>query len=320
MSGDSSHGGRVTSNLGRILTFIAIGFTLVLVGIFIARAMDSRGDTATALFQVSNEPDNILAASRLTNQEFEILKKTQLALLKSNYVLTAAIRPPSVGSLSILAGKADPVEWLKDNLKVEFPENGEVLSISLAGEDLSEDLVQLVDAVAKAYKDEVVNDVRQHRLATRDLVARNLEKLNKDIRRKLEEYLDIAKETGKFISGDGQLLQQIAAKQLDRIEDEIIRLESALATDTSIDDGGKRDAVTKRVKELTERKVSVISEITFAAARNADLEFRDQEVKQLQEIAHDLSIKLQALEIAASTPDNIRQLQQARLAKDSAGF
>ena len=76
---------RATSNLGRVLAFIAVGFTLVLVGIFIARAIDSPGDTATALFQVSNEQSNIFDNSRLTIQEFEILKKTQLALLKSNY-------------------------------------------------------------------------------------------------------------------------------------------------------------------------------------------------------------------------------------------
>jgi hypothetical protein len=320
MGSDVANGGRVSSNLGRVLAFIAIGFTLVLAGIFISRAMDSKGDTATALFQVSNESDSIFGDTRLTNQEFEILKKTQLALLKSNYVLTAAIRPPGIGSLSILAGKEDPVEWLQDNLKVEFPENGEVLSISLTGEDLSEDVVRLVDAVAKAYKDEVINDVRQRRLATRDLVARNLQELNKDIKRKLEEYLDIAKETGKFISGDGQLLQQIAAKQLDRIEDEIIRLESSLATDTSSDGGSKRDAIERRVKQLTERKVNVISEITLAVERSSDLEIREEELKQLQEIAHDLSLKLQSLDIAMSSPDNIRQLQPASLAKDSARF
>ena len=39
---------------------------------------------------------------------FEILKKTQLALLKSNFVLTAAIRKPGIAALPIFAGQAGP--------------------------------------------------------------------------------------------------------------------------------------------------------------------------------------------------------------------
>jgi hypothetical protein len=315
MSGDVLNTGRTTSNLGRVLAFIAVGFTLVLVGIFLARAIDSPGDTATALFQVSTEQSNIFDNSRLTIQEFEILKKTQLALLKSNFVLTAAIRPPGIGSLSVLADKPDPVKWLQDNLAVDFPQNGEILSISLTGDELPEDLVRLVDSVSKAYKDEVINELRQRRLAMRDLLARNLENLNKDVKRKLDEYLDIARETGKFIGGDGELLQQIAAKQLDRIEDEIIRLESSLAVDVRNEDA-KREAIEKRVKQLVEKKVNVISEITLAVARSADLETREEELKQLQEIAHDMSVKLEQLDIDVSSPDQIRQVQPAVLAKD----
>jgi hypothetical protein len=314
MSADVLNSGRATSNLGRVLAFIAIGFTLVLAGIFIARAIDSPGDTATALFEVSNEQSNIFDNSRLTIQEFEILKKTQLALLKSNFVLTAAIRPPGIGSLSVLAGKPDPVKWLQDNLVVGFPQNGEILSISLTGDELPEDLVRLVDSVSKAYKDEVINELRQRRLAMRDLLARNLENLNNDIKRKLEEYLDIVRETGKFVGGDGQLLQQIAAKQLDRIEDEIIRLESSLAVDVSNDDA-KREAIEKRVKQLGDQKLHLTKEITLAVERSADLETREEDLKQLQEIANDMSVKLQQLDIDASSPDRIRQVQPAVVAR-----
>jgi polysaccharide biosynthesis transport protein len=315
MSGDLSQGGRGTSNLGRILAFIAIGFTLVLAGIFIARAVSSSGDTATALFEVSNEPASVLEGTRLTIQEFEILKKTQLALLKSNYVLTAAIRPPGVGSLSVLAGKDDPVEWLQENLVVDFPQNGEILSISLKGDEMPEDLVRLVDAVCRAYKDEVVNELRQRRLAVRDLLARNLENVNKELKRKLEEYLDIAKETGKFVGANGELLQQIAAKQLDRIEEEIIRLESSLAVEIG-DDETKRGALENRVEQLAKQKTGLTAELASRVERNADLETREEELKQLQQIANEMSVKLERLDIEASSPDRIRQRQQAVIARD----
>jgi len=128
---------------------------------------------------------------------FETLKKMQLALLSSNFVLTAALRDPSIASLSALSGlKKEPVEWLQENLAVDFPQNGEILRISLSGDALKEELEMIVDAVAKAYMKEVVNERRQRRLATRDLLARNLENLNTEIKRKFEDFLDVARLSG----------------------------------------------------------------------------------------------------------------------------
>lgn len=154
--------------------------------------------SAIALFQISNDQETVVFdVNRHSAQNYENLKRTQLALLKSNFVLTAAMRNPSVAGLSALAGHPEPVEWLQDSLVVDFPQNGELLSISLSDNALAEDLVALVNAVAKAYKDEVISGQQQRRLANRDLLARNLENLNAEIKRKLDEYLDIARLGGR---------------------------------------------------------------------------------------------------------------------------
>jgi hypothetical protein len=107
--------------------------------------------SATALFEVSTDQNTIFDISRRGTQEFEILKKTQLALLRSNFVLQAAIRDPRIAGLSALTGQSDPVEWLQEDLVVQFPQNGEILEITLSGDELPEELVKIVDAVAKAY-------------------------------------------------------------------------------------------------------------------------------------------------------------------------
>ncbi len=149
--------------------------------------------SATALFEVRQEQDSIVRdAVQRSTQDFEILKKTQLALLKSKFLLTAAIRDPGVASLSILAGERDKEEWLQENLQVEFPHNGEILSISLTGSP-PEDLVRLVDAVAEAYKREVLGKETSRKLNIRDMMERSLQNLNGEIKRKYEDYLDIAK-------------------------------------------------------------------------------------------------------------------------------
>ena len=131
---------------------------------------------ATALFEVKNEEQSLVFDySGYNPQEFEILKKTQLAKLTSHYVLQSAVRNPGVASLSVFAGEPDPVQWLQENLEVDFPQNGELLSISLSANAPPEDLQRLVDEVSKAYEDEVVFADNQTRLSTRDLLSPKLE-------------------------------------------------------------------------------------------------------------------------------------------------
>jgi capsular exopolysaccharide synthesis family protein len=155
--------------------------------------------SATALFRVASKPEVVLNdMSRSNPQTFESLRKTQMALLKSDFVLTAAIRKPGVSSLSILAGESDPVQWLQDNLQVLFPEEGEILSIAITGdESFATDLVTLVNEVAKAYDSEVLTREKQKKLGTRDLLANSLKNLNDEITRKWDEYMDIAREANR---------------------------------------------------------------------------------------------------------------------------
>jgi capsular exopolysaccharide synthesis family protein len=150
--------------------------------------------SATALFQVASQEETLVFddGRRQTPQEFEIVRKTQLALLKSYFVLQAAVRPVDISSLSVLAGVPDKVEWLQYNLDVEFPQQGEILSISLTENAPVEDLVQLVNAVAKAYEEEVVFKASQRRKGTSDLVAKSLKKLQEEITSDWEDFLEIA--------------------------------------------------------------------------------------------------------------------------------
>lgn len=370
--------------------------------------------SATALFQVSNEQDTIFDVSRQNRQDFEILKKTQLAKLRSNYVLTSAIRNPAIAGLSALAGEKDPVEWLQDKLQVDFPQNGEVLSIALSGDELPDELVLLVDAVAKAYKAEVVDELRQHRLNNRDLLARNLENLNKEIKSKLETYLAIAKESGRPEAAGSDAETQLLVRDISETQkkkddltaqlyqtqaDFVImkgELEDPAVLDAQIDEalekdmqvmmirdriaqlqmqqaeqngrrkrGTRADATansqiqalnaqleTYRAQEkakmlheiqskpnvalqqlmlryrtnmgLVQRQLATITKALDAklstlqnrVAKSADLETRQKELEQLQQIANDMSVKLESLDIDANAPEQIRSLQSAVATKN----
>ena len=149
------------------------------------------------MFRVDSEPKSLVFDVDRSTQKFEILQKTQLALLKSYFVLQTAVRDPSIASLSIFAGEGDPVQWLQENLAVDFPQQSEILSISLSGDDPSEDQRKVVDAVAKAYEDEVLYGDKTRRLVMRDALARSLDKVNDELNRKMEEFYNIARELGQ---------------------------------------------------------------------------------------------------------------------------
>jgi len=174
---------------------LALGMGLV-VGAILGIALwilFPESSSATAYFEVRMKQESIVHdAIQQSTQDFEILKKTQLAKLKTKFLLTSALRDPGISSLSILAGVRDKEEWLQDHLDVEFPQNGELLSISLTGTP-PEDLEALVNAVAQAYTSEVLGQETDRKLKIHDMVERSLQGLQAEIKRKSEDYIDIAK-------------------------------------------------------------------------------------------------------------------------------
>jgi hypothetical protein len=271
---------------------------------------------ATALFEVRSQPDELvayrLAAADSNDREYEILKNTQLALLDSNYILEAALRNPKISGLGLWTAKSDPVSWLRDHLDVGFRQGSEILAIKLHGTQVQgPDLVAIVDAVAQAYKDEVSARDARVKLGTRDLLARNLESLNSEIRRKTEEFVQIAREAGNAADGPGQILQQLSMKRLDRVETELMRLEAEL-----VGTNGDRKPVEQRIGQLREQQTELEKKLTAQAETSPDLEMRRDELTRLRKIADELTGNLELLDMAASRRSRIQQLQAAVISEE----
>ena len=138
-------------------SLLALFLFVTLICLALAWLVLPKRVVATALFEVSSSERKLMGDQPYDEREFEIVKKTQLAKLNSYYVLQAAVRNPGVAALPVFQNQPDPVVWLQENLEVDFPEDGEILAIRLRGpEARSNDLVLIVDAVAKAYVDEVI--------------------------------------------------------------------------------------------------------------------------------------------------------------------
>jgi hypothetical protein len=273
---------------------------------------ESKQIAATTLFQICIESPTILGQTvdrANSHANYEILKKTQVTLLRSYYVLSAAVRNPKIAALSVFDSVEDPVVWLQENLEIEIEKDSEIVAIRLCGrEEQAEELTQIVDAVAKAYRDEVIYEEKQRSLATRDLLARSLQNLNQEIKRKLQEYRDMAEESQGLRSASGHVMQQIDLKRLDRIDAEIIRLESEQQTSS---DPEAAAAVSQRVEQLRERQSELERKIGARAESSVELTTRQRELEVLQRIADQMTLALEMMDIEANAPDRIRQLQPA---------
>lgn len=125
---------------------------------------------------------------RFDAREYEIFQRSQVELIKSDFVLQAALREPGIASLPILAPHHDPVQWLSGHVEATFLGPSEILAIRIRGvESESGDLQQLVDAVAEAYVKQVIHAEKQRRLMKQDTKARAAAALREEVAEKTLE-------------------------------------------------------------------------------------------------------------------------------------
>lgn len=194
--------------------------------------------SAVALFHVASEEPYVIDSAQASSSHFDTFKATQLASLRSNYVLSAALNGPETQALGSVAAvnEKDQIQWLSDRLLVSFPQNAEILQIMISGSEPPEELRKLVDAVVKAYKEEVVDAKLRQQQATKEVLERAYLRLSDQIQRETERFIQLAKDldapvadsldsTSKLLMNDVLDL----AKRKSGIEGEIIDLQTNFA-------------------------------------------------------------------------------------------
>jgi hypothetical protein len=180
-----------------------------------------------------------------------------------------------------------------------------------ASGDETDQVVKIVNAVAKAYEEEVIFKDRQRQANTRDLLERSYKKLKDEIRQRMEDYQAITREAGLADSAAGQVAQQLDIRRLERVEEELMRLENNLL---ELQTGGKEGNVKfyeERIAQLTKRGEELEKRIIGRTQPSVDLSQRRLELEQLQRIADDIANKLELTNIEASAPNRIELIQAA---------
>jgi hypothetical protein len=154
--------------------------------------------TATSLLRVHWHIPWIATppAHQDTAPEFQTYKITQQQLIKSQFVLLAALRKPDVARLpSVQASQTggDAVRWLESLVKVEFPGDAEIMSVSVSHSDPIV-ATTLARAVVGAYLSEVVNAERNARRERLSELDRAYVEKESEVRGKKEAVKKLIKE------------------------------------------------------------------------------------------------------------------------------
>jgi len=284
----------------------------------------ARTTRVIATLKVAREVESMATGESQTMSDaaWKTFCNSQIAMLKSDWLLQNALRDPTIANLSILGSPRRSRSWLQKNLRVGFVGESEFLYVLLYCKPSEADEAQarqIVDATVKTYLAEVKyrNNVR-HEVPILTL-TRRLDALDKDIARKMEDYLDMAKQLGSAqAEGGNNVSQQILLNQIERIESELMRLENekykelANAKPDNAELSKKNfELLGARREDLERRRDKLMQELHTSGEESVDLTRAKSELDQLQQITRDMRTRLNALEIDRSAPPRIEQIHPA---------
>lgn len=212
----------------RWFSALAVGFVGAVAAGISAWLLAKTTFTSTALIRVSAENQKLLFRVDENLTTFDLYKGTQMQLLTSDYVLTAALR--NIPNFATLRQQDDPLRWLATSLRLATDSNSEIVRVSLAMPDGNE-AAAIVQGVVDAYMTEVVDKERQDR-------ERRLRELNEiytqkeiEMRSKRTELKKLAEQLGSGDMSALSLKQQLALQQFGETRAELNRIRNALGED-----------------------------------------------------------------------------------------
>jgi capsular exopolysaccharide synthesis family protein len=236
--------------------------------------------TAYSQLRIAGTPPWLVVRNADTSEgrgEFLTYLRTQAAWIKNYFVLGAALQREDVKNLQMVREQPEPLTWLTEELKVDFQEGSEIMTVSMIGNDPGE-VVTLVKAVTQTYLDKIVNMEREGRRARlaelNDIYDKSVEKLRaqRNAQRKLAESLG---------TSDSQALTQKQVNLLG-LFGEKQRLHSQVQTDL-MKARARVESYLAREKAITEPMLSpaILNEALEADLTGKQLLFR---INQLQDL------------------------------------
>ena len=183
--------------------------------------------TARTLLHVKAIKPKIIFPTTETQSDYGTFQRTQVAMIKSRLVLNAALRQPDLGKLEVVRRQVDPVDWLEEGTKVNFPGGSEILEISMSGDD-PDALTAAVNAVSNAYVTEVVDVEHGDRLRRHDMLKRLWIKYQDNLKDQRDRLRKLAEAVGSDDKHTLTLKQQYELERHALTQRDLMQVQSEL--------------------------------------------------------------------------------------------
>lgn len=181
---------------------------------------------ATALVRISQRHVTLLfeTADQSGRVDFRSFKNTQRQLILAPILLSNALKKEGVSELPEIRGETDAVNWLRKKLEIKFPDDAEIMHITLTLPN-GKAAARIVDAVVATYNEEVV--MAEHEERTKR--ASNLERVQAEAdiksRKKRAELQSAVERLGAGDSNTLNLAQQTAMQQYSLIQTQLTKIQ-----------------------------------------------------------------------------------------------
>lgn len=185
--------------------------------------------TARTLLHVSAHRPVLLYETPENRTDFNIYQREQIGILKSRVVLNNALerlRRESPGAVF----SPDTIPWLEKDLQADYTIAPEILRVTLHGDD-PQQLLPLLNAVADAYLDLVVNRDRTERQERLRQLQKLADTYEQTLAKKREELADSASAFGSRDVGLLRSKNQYRASQITTLQGELMRVRAQLTRD-----------------------------------------------------------------------------------------
>jgi hypothetical protein len=320
-----------------VLVLLAVWAGLSGVNPPILRAAQGAGKSPRARLWVLEHPPRVLFDTAERPQlNYVRYLKTQATLIKSDLVLTKALADPRVSRLPSVQGRTDAVAWIQESLEIINPNDTEVIEIAMApGPGPSDaDQAAIVNAVAKAYMDEVVNIELRRRTEWLDRLKRIKEKYSELLLQRREALRRSADSDGRGGRLTGRekeawppLYRDLQAQQIklrmERAEVEVL-LERRKKDGGPTTDAGRKEAaqledrlavLAAGQKVIDEELERLTEDVRRAAARALDQRSEQVEIDQIEQAYQKVAAEVEALAVEIEAPPRVRLIDMATAGK-----
>ncbi len=256
-------------------------------------------------------PSAALYGVNTSYETFEMFLKTQVQLLTSPNVLTAAGASPQVSNLFRVQSAHDVVQELKKVVDVDVKPGTTLIEVSMTSPDSDESAV-IVNAVVKAYletNEEWADGMTRTQIKRLEEYLRELHNQTDEIERRWKEIVSQRDVLGRLVAAKKRgESSAISIDQFKQLNDEIFRLQIDLVQAEAWLTSVKGDA-----QKAAEVKPGAGPEATLLdqKAQEADARVRELKVKQkaLQTLAEQVQVDDQ---VQATDPIDIVLLTDQR--------